>query len=80
MARAYQEASRLAFAQDFEIWANKRPCFNPMMVQGDGPFHKLRIWYKQFYNPRARAAEFQTRVNGIYVTRGTTSAPWKDVA
>ena len=80
IGRAYQQASLEAFSQDFEIWANKRPCFHPMMVKGDGPFDKVRIWYKQFYNPRARAEEFQKRVNGHYVTRGTSEAPWEDVA
>ena len=78
--RGYQEASLGAFSQDFEIWANKRPCLNPMMVKGDGPFDKLRIWYKQFYNPRARAAEFQTRANGKYVSNGTINNPWDEVA
>ena len=80
MARAYQAASLAAFSQDFEIWKNKRPCFNPMMVRGDGPFHKVRIWYKQFYNPRARAPEFQARVNGLIETEGTSGNPWPDVA
>lgn len=80
VARAYQQASLEAFSQDFEIWANKRACFHPMMVKGDGPFDKLRIWYKQFYNPRARASEFHARVNGRYVTRGTASAPWEAAA
>lgn len=80
MARGYEAGGVAAFAQDFEIWANKRPCINPMMVRGDGPFDKLRIWYKQFYNQRSRAGEFQARVNGHYVTRGTSSAPWEDVA
>jgi len=79
-ARGYQEASLGAFSQDFEIWINKRPCFAPMMVKGDGPFDKLRIWYKQFYNPRERAGEFQKRVNGKYVARGTINAPWGEVA
>jgi 3-ketosteroid 9alpha-monooxygenase subunit A len=51
-----------------------------MIVKGDGPFAKLRIWYKQFYNPRARAQEFQLRVNGHVETQGTTSAPWPSVA
>jgi 3-ketosteroid 9alpha-monooxygenase subunit A len=80
MAREYEEAGVAAFAQDFEIWGNKRPCLNPMMVRGDGPFDKVRIWYRQFYNPRARAHEFQTRVNGHYVTRGTVEAPWDKTA
>ncbi len=80
MARGYEQGSVAAFSQDFEIWANKRPCFHPMMVKGDGPFDKLRIWYKQFYNLRARAGEYQSRVNGHYVTRGTSSAQWEDAA
>lgn len=79
-AQLYQESSRLSFAQDFEIWANKRACINPLVVPGDGPFGKVRIWYRQFYNPRARAAEFQKRVDGSVVTRGTSTAPWPQVA
>jgi len=79
-AAAYEEAGVDAFAQDFEIWSNKRPCVNPLMVQGDGPFDKLRIWYRQFYNPRARAGEFHARVNGRYVSRGTKTAPWEGAA
>jgi 3-ketosteroid 9alpha-monooxygenase subunit A len=63
-ARVYQEASRLAFAQDFEVWANKRPAINILQVPGDGPFHKARIWYRQFYNPRARKHEFLKQVEG----------------
>lgn len=79
-AHGYQEASLAAFSQDFEIWANKRPCFHPMMVKGDGPFDKLRIWYRQFFNPRSRAGEFHKRVNGQFVTRGTIRDPWEQVA
>jgi 3-ketosteroid 9alpha-monooxygenase subunit A len=47
-----------------------------MAVLGDGPIGKLRIWYRQFYNPRARAPEFRARVNGTIITRGTVNAPW----
>jgi 3-ketosteroid 9alpha-monooxygenase subunit A len=80
MARGYQQAGLEAFAQDFEIWGNKRACINPMVVKGDGPFGKVRVWYKQFYNPRARAQEFQARVNGRVATGGTSRNPWPDVA
>lgn len=75
VARAYQEASRLAFAQDFEIWGNKRPCLNPLQIPADGPFHKVRTWYKQFYNPRARVGEFTKKVNGIHTSRGPATVP-----
>jgi 3-ketosteroid 9alpha-monooxygenase subunit A len=73
-ARIYQEAARQAFVQDFEVWANKKACINPMQIMGDGPFHKLRTWYKQFYNPRAKVTEFTKKVNGITVTRSATKA------
>ena len=80
LAQAYEEAGVEAFAQDFEIWSNKRPCLHPMMVRGDGPFDKVRIWYRQFYNPRAQAETFQKRVNGRYTTKGTKTAPWESAA
>lgn len=80
LASTYEEAGVDAFAQDFEIWSNKRPCIHPLMVRGDGPFDKVRIWYRQFYNPRSQAKTFQTRVNGRYTTRGTKSAPWETAA
>jgi 3-ketosteroid 9alpha-monooxygenase subunit A len=67
-ALAYQEGSRLAFAQDVEIWANKRACLNPLAIPKDGPYGKNRIWYSQFFNPRSKVAEIQNRANGLYVT------------
>ena len=68
MARSYQDTALDAFAQDFELWKFKQPALSIMQVPDDGPFHKERIWYRQFYNPRTRAAEFHTRVNGVHVT------------
>ncbi|TCJ37012.1 Rieske 2Fe-2S domain-containing protein [Parafrankia sp. BMG5.11] len=67
-ALQYQEGSRLAFAQDVEIWANKRACINPLAVPADGPYGKLRRWYGQFHNPRDKVAGIQARVNGTVVT------------
>ena len=68
MARAYEQESCRAFGQDFEIWQNKRPCLKPMMVKGDGPTNKGRLWYRQFFNPVGQAGEFHARVNGRHVT------------
>lgn len=79
MARAYQQASVDAFAQDFEIWTHKRACLAPMMVRGDGPTDKCRLWYKQFYNPLASAGDYQKRVNGRHVVVDKR-APEKKVA
>ncbi|WP_114953034.1 Rieske 2Fe-2S domain-containing protein [Sphingosinicella terrae] len=74
-ARAYQETSRLAFAQDFDIWTNKAPCFNVLQLPTDGPFGKARIWYSQFYRPRSEAEAILARVEGIHPVRGMPPAP-----
>ncbi len=68
MARSYQDVSLESFAQDFEVWQHKEPALSIMQIPDDGPFHKERIWYRQFYNPRDKAAEFQGRVNGVHTT------------
>jgi len=75
IARAYHETGLAAFAQDFELWKYKEPAISIMQVPDDGPFHKERIWYKQFFNPRARAPEFQNRVNGTHTTLDTRKRP-----
>jgi len=69
-ARAAQAGSLAAFAQDFEIWRNKRPCIEPLVVLTDGPYAKVRMWYRQFYNERAKAAEFQARAAGFHAVKG----------
>ena len=68
MARTYQDVALDAFAQDFEVWQHKEAAINIMQIPDDGPFHKERIWYRQFYNPRDKAAEFHRRVNGVHTT------------
>lgn len=75
-AREYQKDSRLALMQDYEIWANKEPCTQHLKVIGDGPFGKLRTWYKQFYTSREEAVKFQARANGVVPTKGTKRDPW----
>jgi 3-ketosteroid 9alpha-monooxygenase subunit A len=69
-AREAQAGSLAAFAQDFEIWRNKRPCFAPLAVPTDGAFAKVRMWYRQFFNERAKAAEFQARCAGFHAVKG----------
>ena len=71
----YQEMLRLGLVQDIEIWANKEFCVNPLAVPADGPYGKLRTWYRQFFNDRARAAEIQQRVNGFVVTLDDGEGP-----
>jgi len=50
--QAYIDANLLAFGQDVDIWHNKVYVENPLMCSGDGPLHKLRKWYNQFYLDR----------------------------
>ena len=69
-ARQFQQAALTAFAQDFEVWTNKGPCLNGLFIPSDGPFMKARIWYKQFYNPRAKQREYQEQCEGVYVPNG----------
>ena len=78
MGRAYQEASRQAFAQDFEIWTYKKPAIQILQVPEDGPFHKGRIWYSQFFNERAKAKAIQARIDGISPTKNQNESPEKN--
>ncbi|MCY4565112.1 MAG: Rieske 2Fe-2S domain-containing protein [Gammaproteobacteria bacterium] len=79
-AREFQESSRLAFLQDFEVWEAKAPIFQIMQIKSDGPFHKIREWYRQFYNPREETAERQAKVNGTYYTDWLKPAPEEVIA
>jgi 3-ketosteroid 9alpha-monooxygenase subunit A len=55
---------------DAEVWATKRPALTVMQLPSDGPFGQSRIWYSQFYNPRAKAAQIVKRVEGTHYARG----------
>ena len=73
MVAMFQVFSREALTQDFDVWANKKPCFQIMQVQGDGPFGKTRSWYQQFYRP---VSEVPSLPHELIVTKGTLSDPW----
>jgi 3-ketosteroid 9alpha-monooxygenase subunit A len=49
MIATYSHLSSVAFKQDVAIWHNKVRVDNPILCDGDGPIHKLRQWYQQFY-------------------------------
>jgi 3-ketosteroid 9alpha-monooxygenase subunit A len=68
MARSYQDVALDAFAQDFELWQHKEAALTILQIPDDGPFHKGRIWHRQFYNPRDKAQEIRDRVNGTHVS------------
>lgn len=69
-ARRSNEQLKEGFMEDFEIWANKKPALDIMQLPTDGPFGKSRIWYRQFYSPRARAHEIIARVLGVHGVKG----------
>ena len=73
LAREQEAASVHAFSQDFEIWNNKAPAVNILQIPTDGPFDKNRLWYKQFYNPRARQKDFIGRIEGVHFVKGMPS-------
>lgn len=67
-AREFASIGISGLAQDVEIWTHKQDCVNPMALPADGPYGRLRTWYRQFYNPRDKASELQKRANGRTVT------------
>ncbi len=54
MVDMYTEMTQMSFKQDVEIWHNKVRVDNPLLCDGDGPVHKLREWYNQFYLDRSK--------------------------
>ncbi|HOA48717.1 MAG TPA: Rieske 2Fe-2S domain-containing protein [Novosphingobium sp.] len=68
MARSYQDVALDAFAQDFELWQHKEAALTILQIPDDGPFHKGRIWHRQFYNPREKAPEIRKSVNGTHIS------------
>ncbi len=74
-ARGYQEMSCQAFWQDFDVWSAKRPAVQILQLKNDGPFHKAREWYRQFYNPRAQATERQSKTDGVYTVDWMPALP-----
>jgi 3-ketosteroid 9alpha-monooxygenase subunit A len=53
----YTKMTQLSFKQDVDIWHNKFRVDNPLLCDGDGPLHKLREWYDQFYMDRISVPE-----------------------
>jgi len=73
--KTYHDLGLGAFSQDFAIWRTKEPALQIMRVPTDGPFGLARTWYRQFYNPRAKAREFQSQVQGVQRTRDLPGHP-----
>lgn len=68
--RAYQAASCAAFEQDFEIWTHKKPAARILQIPEDGPFHKVKLWASQFFNPRSKVPAILAQVEGLHGARG----------
>ncbi|WP_299943960.1 Rieske 2Fe-2S domain-containing protein [uncultured Microbulbifer sp.] len=69
-AKMAQEGALAAFAQDLQIWANKKPALQIMALPVERNFRLGRIWYKQFYNPIEKANEFHAKVDGKHHLKG----------
>ena len=49
VAEAFVKEVKRQHLQDVPIWENKIYRENPVLCDGDGPIHKVRKYYKQFY-------------------------------
>lgn len=49
MVKGYVELTQQAFFEDVQFWHTKVRVDNPVLCDGDGPIHRLRQWYNQFY-------------------------------
>ena len=65
-----QDGALAAFAQDFQIWKNKRPALQIMATAAERSFRLGRIWYQQFYNPIEEAASYHDKVAGKHHLKG----------
>jgi cholesterol 7-dehydrogenase len=59
--------------EDIEIWENKVYLDRPYLAKGDGPVHRLRRWYSQFYPDRE--SRNQASIEERIENRVRTSAP-----
>lgn len=49
MVKGYVALTQQAFFEDVAYWHTKKRVDNPLLCDGDGPIHRLRQWYHQFY-------------------------------
>jgi 3-ketosteroid 9alpha-monooxygenase subunit A len=49
MVKGYVGLTQQAFFEDVAFWHTKKRVDNPLLCDGDGPIHRLRQWYSQFY-------------------------------
>ena len=45
------------FHDDVSIWERKKFAVRPLLVKGDGPIMKMRVWYSQFYSENSAYAK-----------------------
>lgn len=49
MVKGYVQLTQASFFEDVQFWHTKKRVDNPVLCDGDGPIHRLRQWYDQFY-------------------------------
>jgi len=74
----FNRSNAKGLLRDAEVWRNKRPALQVMQLPSDGPFLQSRMWYSQFYNPRARAADILRKVEGRHFAKGMPN--WDQMA
>ena len=70
MAKQAQAGALGAFAADFSIWKSKRPALRIIQLPTDGPFNKVRAWFKQFHAEQDQVAELHSANNGVHHVKG----------
>ena len=65
-AKAFQAEILSAFAQDFDVWANKEPAYRILALPVERNFMLGRTWHKQFYNPRTKEEDHHSRLPSRY--------------
>ncbi|ROS01891.1 3-ketosteroid 9alpha-monooxygenase subunit A [Sinobacterium caligoides] len=64
IAKEVQVGALAAFAADFSVWANKRAATRIIQLKTDGPFNKVRDWYRQFHLEMKDVERHQGANNG----------------
>jgi cholesterol 7-dehydrogenase len=71
------------WAQDIDIWENKVYLGRPTLAKGDGPVHRMRRWYRQFYPEIDEEIHAEESRESDAAPRGSHAlAPdgWRDVS
>ncbi len=75
MVKGYVDLTNAAFAQDVEIWHNKVRVDNPLLCDSDGPVHRNRQWYNQFYQDFSELSDKVKQRQVVEIDNGLEDKP-----